>query len=302
MSRFLSSRNAGMDPYTPGEQPQNRKYIKLNTNESPFPPSPKAVEMASRQAESYQLYSDPNCTDLVKEGAEFFGVNTDEVLFTNGSDEILDFAFRAFCSEDFPAYFPDITYGFYTLFSRIHRLPFREIPLTEDFEIDLNDYRGLKGMVVIANPNAPTGIAKSRAELEAFIAEDPERLVVVDEAYIDFGGETCVPLIKKYDNLIVTQTFSKSRSMAGARLGMGFACAALIADMNAIKFSANPYNVNRATMAAGIGALQDVEYFEACCSEICRVREWFAGELKALGFSVLPSSANFVFAKSSRFG
>jgi histidinol-phosphate aminotransferase len=302
MSRFFSSRNKDVTPYTPGEQPKDMQYIKLNTNENPFPPSPEAARRAAEETLRNNIYSDPRCTDLVAEAAEVFGLDKDQLLFTNGSDEILDFAVRAFGSESYPIIFPDISYGFYSVFASIHGLPSVVIPLTESFEIDLEDYKGLRGLTMIANPNAPTGIAIGRDRLEAFIAEDPDRLVLVDEAYVDFGGESCVPLVKKYDNLIVTQTFSKSRSMAGARLGMGFACRELIAEMDAIKYSTNPYNVNRMTMAAGIGALKDREYFEGCCREICRVRDWFTEELKAMGFEVLPSCANFVFAKSSRIG
>ena len=298
MSRFFSSRNANVTPYTPGEQPLDRRYVKLNTNESPFPPSPKAVERAAQEAVSLQLYSDPECRSLREAAAACYGLGMDEMLFTNGSDEILDFAVRAFCSEDAPLICPDITYGFYPVFADAHNIRKIELPLTESFEIYLADYRGIRGLVMIANPNAPTGIAKSRAELEAFVAEDPDRLVLIDEAYVDFGAESCVSLVRKYDNLIVTQTFSKSRSLAGGRLGMGFACPALIADLKAIKYSFNPYNVNRMTMAAGVGALQDREYFENCRREIIRVREYFRKELTATGFEVLPSSANFVFARS----
>ena len=298
MSRFFSSRNAGIRPYTPGEQPQSRRYIKLNTNESPFPPSPEAIKQATYAAENLQLYSDPECRSLREEAAECFGLGADEMLFTNGSDEILDFAVRAFCSDSFPLICPDISYGFYPVFAAAHNVRNILLPLTKEYEIDLADYKGLRGLVMIANPNAPTGIAKTRAELEELIAQDPDRIVLIDEAYVDFGAESCVPLVRKYDNLIVTQTFSKSRSLAGGRLGMGFACPALIADMTAIKYSFNPYNVNRMTMAAGIGALRDRKYFESCCGEIIRVREYFSEQLRSFGFTVLPSSANFVFAKS----
>lgn len=302
MSRFFSSRNARLTPYTPGEQPQNRRYIKLNTNESPFPPSPMAVERAAQEAANLQLYSDPECRALRAEAAACFHLGTDEMLFTNGSDEILDFAVRAFCSEGFPLICPDITYGFYPVFADAYAIQKIELPLTEAFEICLADYRDIRGLVMIANPNAPTGIAKSREVLEAFIAEDPNRIVLIDEAYVDFGAESCVSLIRKYDNLIVTQTFSKSRSLAGGRLGMGFACPELIADLTAIKYSFNPYNVNRMTMAAGVGALQDRTYFETCCLQIMDVREYFVEKLRSLDFQVLPSSANFVFARSPDIG
>ena len=302
MSRFFSSRNAAVEPYTPGEQPRDMQYIKLNTNESPYPPCPKAAAMAAEAAARLQLYSDPQCRDLNAAAAAHFAVGTDELLFTNGSDEILNYAVRAFCGPERGMVCPDITYSFYPVLAAVHRIRYTEIPLTKDFRIRLEDYRGVKGMVLLANPNAPTGIALSRAALEDFIAEDPERLVLVDEAYVDFGGESCLPLIRQYDNLIVTQTFSKSRSMAGARLGVGFAAKELIADMNAIKYSSNPYNVNSMTMAAGIGALLDGEYTRSCIAKIVDTREVFVEKLREMGYDVLPSSTNFVFAKSPRLG
>ncbi len=297
MSRFLSKKFSALTPYTPGEQPQNRKYIKLNTNESPFPPSKKAVEYANREAERLQLYSDPECRALTEKLAETLGVKPSEVLLTNGSDEILNFAFMAFCDEKTPAAFPDITYGFYPVFAQLNRVPYAEIPLKDDFTIDVSDYCGIGKTIFIANPNAPTGIALSIGEIEEILKSNPDNIVVIDEAYVDFGGESCVGLINKYDNLLVTQTFSKSRSMAGARLGFGVGCAALIQDLNTIKYSTNPYNVNRMTMAAGVGVLSDEEYTKANCKTIEENREFTESELKRLGFECLPSKANFIFAK-----
>lgn len=297
MSRFLSRKYRNLTPYTPGEQPKDTQYVKLNTNESPFPPSPKAQELAAQAAKNLQLYSDPECTQLVKEGARVFGVAEDEILFTNGSDEILNFAFMAFCDESHPAVFPDITYGFYKVFAQLNNVPYTQIPLQEDFTVNLQDYIGVNKTVFIANPNAPTGISLSAAEIEQIVESNPNNLVLVDEAYVDFGGESVIPLIHKYDNLLVTGTFSKSRSLAGGRLGFGIGCKALIRDLNTIKYSTNPYNINRMTMAAGVGVLQDEEYTRENCREIIRVREWAVKQLEALGFILTDSKANFLFAK-----
>lgn len=297
MSRFFSEKYRFLEPYTPGEQPKNTEYIKLNTNESPFPPSERAQKYAAEAAQMLQLYSDPTCSALHEKIARNLGVASDEVLATNGSDEILNFAFMAFCDTEHPAVFADITYGFYKVFAEINSVPYTEIPLKDDFSVEIDDYTGVGKTVFIANPNAPTGIALKRSEIERIIESNPNNIVVVDEAYVDFGADSCVPLIKKYDNLLVTQTFSKSRSMAGARLGFGVACKELISDLNAIKYSTNPYNINRMTMAAGIGALEDDEYMRKNCGVIAENREYAAEELKKLGFSMTVSSANFLFAK-----
>ena len=296
MSRFFSAKYDAMTPYTPGEQPQNMQYIKLNTNESPFPPSEKAIRRAEEEARKLQLYSDPTCRELHRAMAERLGVSPDEVLMTNGSDEILNFAFMAFCDAEHPAVFPDITYGFYPVFAKLNGVPYTEIPLRDDFTVNVGDYIGVHKTIFIANPNAPTGIALPVSEIERIIASNPDSVVVVDEAYVDFGGESCVPLIHRYDNLLVTQTFSKSRSMAGARLGFGVSCAALIADLNTIKYSTNPYNVNRMTMAAGIGVLADEEYTRENCETVMNTRAYTADALRAIGFRVTDSKTNFLFA------
>lgn len=297
MSRFFSKRLSSLTPYTPGEQPRDMQYIKLNTNESPFPPSKKAVEMAGEEAKKLELYPDPECRALTEKAASLLGVEFENVLMTNGSDEILDFAFKAFCDEDTPAIFPDITYGFYKVFAEINCVPYKEIPLRDNFEVDLEAFFNCKGTVFLANPNAPTGIYIPLERIEKLVAANPDNVVVIDEAYIDFGGESAVSLVKKYDNLLVTQTFSKSRSMAGARLGFGVADANLIRDLNTVKYSVNPYNINRMTMAAGLGVLKDEEYTETNCKEIMRVREFTENELKKLGFTMTSSLTNFVFAK-----
>ncbi|MBQ9370088.1 MAG: histidinol-phosphate transaminase [Clostridia bacterium] len=300
MSKFMSKRHDELDAYVPGEQPQDKKYVKLNTNESPFPPSPFAQRLARQAAGTIELYCDPESGALVRIAAEKFGVAEDEIIFTNGSDEVLDFAFAAFCDDKTPAVFPDITYGFYPVFATRNGVPYREIPLKEDLTVNVEDYFGVKGTVFIANPNAPTGIALPAAEIEKIVKANPDNVVVVDEAYVDFGGESVLPLIKKYDNLLVTETFSKSRSLAGGRLGMGFANKALIADIKKIKYSFNPYNVNSMTAAAGIGALLDEEYFKANVATIIKTRENTVFALEKLGFTTLPSKANFIFAKHAK--
>ncbi len=297
MSRFFSSKYNKLIPYTPGEQPKDMEYVKLNTNESPFPPSPRAIEKASQMAESLQLYSDPEVRDLVSVASEHFGVNKDEILFTNGSDEILNFAFMAFCDEKHPAVFPDITYGFYPVFADINNIPYEKIPLNDDFTINVQDYIGINKTVIIANPNAPTGISLSAEEIEKIVSSNPDNVVVIDEAYVEFGGESVIPLIHKYNNLLVTRTFSKSCSMAGARLGFGMGCKELIQDLNTIKYSTNPYNVNRMTMAAGIGTIEDYGYVKSNCCKIAEIRQWVCQELKSMDFTMTDSVANFIFVK-----
>ena len=297
MSKFFSSKYASLVPYTPGEQPRDMQYIKLNTNESPFSPSAKAQAAASEAAKNLQLYSDPTAKKLNDAMAELYGVDPDCVLMTNGSDEVLNFAFMAFCDETRPAVFADITYGFYSVFADINRLPSTVIPLRDDFTLSVDDYIGVPGTVFIANPNAPTGLLVPTSEIERLLRADPNRIVVIDEAYVDFGGESCIPLTKKYDNLLVTGTFSKSRSMAGARLGFGIASKELIGDLNTIKYSTNPYHVNSMTMAAGIGCISDEEYTRENCRKIIKAREYTTKELQKLGFTLTDSKTNFVFAK-----
>ena len=300
MSKFLVNKYQSLEPYTPGEQPRERKYLKLNTNESPFPPSEKSIALAAKEAERLMLYSDPECKELSAKMAETLGVSAENVIMTNGSDEVLNFAFMAYCDESTPAIFPDITYGFYKVFAALNAVPYKEIPLLADFSMPLADLLSARGTLFIANPNAPSGILLPLSEIEKIVAADPARIVVVDEAYIDFGGQSAVSLIAEYDNLLVTGTFSKSRSMAGARLGFGVASAALIADLHRIRYSTNPYNVNRMTAAAGIGALSDKEYFEENCKKIIEARAYLARELSALGFSMTDSKANFLFVRHER--
>jgi len=302
MSKFFSSRFSALKPYTPGEQPKDTVYIKLNTNESPFPPSEAVRKAVECEAGKLQLYSDPECRDLNRTAADFFGVEPDQILMTNGSDEILNFAFMAFGDEANPFAFPSISYGFYPVFAALNRIPYQEIPLTEDFKIDLEDYKNLNSNIVIANPNAPTGLYLCPDEIEFLVKSNPDHVVIIDEAYIDFGGESALPLIRKYDNLLVTRTFSKSYSLAGARLGFGIGSPALIADMNTIKYSTNPYNVNRMTMAAGKAALEDAAYYRTCCDKIIATRERTKKALADLGFRLTDSKANFLFAAHDSIG
>ena len=301
MSRFFSHRLDKLVPYTPGEQPRDMQYIKLNTNESPFPPSPSVIEAAAGEAGRLQLYSDPTCRELTDKLAEVYGVAPEQVVLTNGSDEVLNFAFMAFADEDHPLVFPSVTYGFYPVFAELNRIPYEEIPLKEDFSVDYRDYLNLDGKtIVIANPNAPTGLCLSLSEIEEILKSNPDGVVIIDEAYVDFGAESAVALVDRYENLLVTQTFSKSRSLAGARLGFGIGQKALIADLHTVRYSTNPYNVNRMTAAAGYAALCDNEYYMANCRTIMENRAYTTEALEALGFEVLPSTANFVFAKTDK--
>lgn len=300
MSRFFSEKYSQLEPYVPGEQPRDRKYIKLNTNESPFPPSPLVKKAVEEESQTLQLYSDPDCRELREKMAEVFQVRPGQVIMTNGSDEVLNFAFMAFGDERHPLAFADITYGFYPVFARLNHIPYREIPLKKDFSIDPKEYMGIGGTVVIANPNAPTGLNLPLSEIEAIVGSNPDNVVIVDEAYVDFGGESARGLIDKYENLLVVGTFSKSRSMAGARLGFGFGNERLIADLNRIRYSTNPYNVNRLTSAAGVAALTENDYYMHKCGQIKVNRQWTVEKLKELGFEVLPSRTNFVFAASDR--
>ena len=300
MSRYLIDRYQPLEAYTPGEQPRDMQYVKLNTNESPYSPSPAVIEAATREAGRLQLYSDPVCAELRDAIAGLYGVKRENVYVSNGSDDILNFSFMAFAGKGGKVFFPDISYGFYKVFGDLHGCDYETIPLKEDFSVDPADYRARNGMVVIANPNAPTGLALSVDEIEGIVKSNPDRVVLIDEAYVDFGAESCVPLVSKYDNLLVCQTFSKSRSMAGARLGFAIASAGLIADLDRIKYSTNPYNVNRMTLAAGAAAIADNDYYMKNCRRIEQTRAEAAKQLEALGFEVIPSKANFIFAKSDK--
>ena len=301
MSKFLSKEASRLAPYTPGEQPQDQQYVKLNTNESPFPPSPKVVKAISRaELLKLNLYSDPTCGQLVEAIAKRYELQPENVIAGNGSDEILAFAFRAFCGEGKPLAYADITYGFYKSQVALFGLESKVIPLREDFTLNVDDYMDFPGTIVIANPNAPTGMTVSREDIQRLLEADPNRVVIVDEAYVDFGGESCVPLIYRYDNLLVVQTMSKSRSLAGGRVGFALGSPELISALNRVKYSFNPYNVNRLSIVAGAAAVEDEPYFQACCAAVRQARAWTVEELENLGFTVLPSQANFIFARSDK--
>ena len=298
MSRFLSNEAAVLAPYTPGEQPTDTQYIKLNTNESPFPPSPKVMEAVSgAEVGKLNLYSDPTCGILNRALAKRYGVGVENVISGNGSDEILSFAFRAFCGEGKGVAYADITYGFYKVWAALYGLESTVVPLREDFSLNVEDYLDFHGTLFIANPNAPTGMVLPQSDICRLLEADPDRIVVVDEAYVDFGAESCVPLTAKYDNLLVVQTMSKSRSLAGGRVGFAIGHADLIADLNRVKYSFNPYNINRLSLLAGAAAVEDEDYFQSCTAAVRENREWTVEQLTAMGFTVLPSATNFVFAK-----
>lgn len=299
MSRFLSAKFADIEPYTPGEQPQDMQYVKLNTNENPYPPAPGVVRLINEaQTSRLNLYSDPTVNPLIQELARFYGVRPGQVFAGNGSDEVLAFAFLAFCDDQRKVCFPEVSYGFYKVFARLFHLEdARAIPLRADFSIDPKDYEGCGRNVVIANPNAPTGLSLSAAQIERIVKSNPDHVVIIDEAYVDFGGESCLGLIDRYENLLIVRTFSKSRSLAGARLGFAMGSEALIEDLNRMKFSFNPYNINRLTMLAGVEAVKDRAYFEDCLQKIIDTREESAARLEQMGFEVLPSKANFLFAR-----
>ncbi len=300
MSRFLNERFRTIEEYTPGEQPQNmHEFVKLNTNESPFPPSPGVIAAVNgAEAEKLRLYCDPDCKVLISKMAKLYGVGQENIFLSNGSDDILNFIFMIFCDDG--VVYPEISYGFYKVYAELHGVKDIKVPLKKDFSLDPADYCGAGKTVVIANPNAPTGRAIGLDEIEKILKSNPDNLVVIDEAYVDFGGESAVKLTKKYENLLVVQTFSKSRSMAGARLGFAVGAAPIIADLTKIKYSTNPYNINRLTQAAACAAIDEDEYYRANAKLIMENREYTSTELQKLGFEVIPSKANFIFAKSDK--
>ena len=298
MSRFLAKKYRTLDAYVPGEQPRDKRYIKLNTNEFPYPPAPDVIAAVDANVVSdLRLYSDPTAKDLKESLAKYYGVVAENVFVSNGSDESLNFAFACFF-EDGVA-FADLTYGFYSVFADLYGIDTKIIPLDSDFSIVPEDYIGLDRGAVIANPNAPTGKALPLADIERIVASNPDRVIVVDEAYVDFGGESAIPLTKKYDNLLVCMTYSKSRGMAGARLGFAIGNAELIADLELMKYSTNPYNLDSLALRMGAAALTDSSkaYYEEKVGEVIKVREATAEKLRSLGAEVLPSKANFLFVK-----
>lgn len=284
-------------PYTPGEQPNQPDMIKLNTNENPYPPSP-AVEEAlhAMKYDSLRLYPDPTCGELVRAVAEVYHLKEEQVFVGVGSDDVLAMSFLTFFNGDKPILFPDITYSFYDVWADLYRIPYERPALDENFHICKEDYFRENGGIVFPNPNAPTGVELPMADVEEIIARNPGVVVIVDEAYVDFGAESALPLIEKYDNLLVVQTFSKSRSLAGMRIGCAFGNPELIQYLNDVKYSFNSYTMDRTALAAGAAAVRDEAYFRETCRKIIETREWVKGELRALGFSFEDSKANFIFA------
>ncbi len=285
-------------PYTPGEQPKIKNIIKLNTNENPYSPA-AAVDkaLAEMDTDDFRKYPDPNCTVLVEAIASFYGLPKEKVFVGVGSDDVLAMAFLTFFNSDKPILFPDITYSFYDVWADLFRIPYRQVPLNEKFEIEPEDYFAENGGVVIANPNAPTGVELPLSDIEEIVKRNPDVVVIVDEAYVDFGGASALSLIDKYDNLLVVQTFSKSRSMAGMRIGYAFGCEKLIKYLSDVKFSFNSYTMNDAALKLGAAAVSDRAYFEECCSKVIATRERTKLQLKELGFEFEDSKTNFIFAK-----
>lgn len=290
-----------VEPYVPGEQPKVDNVIKLNTNENPYPPAPKAYEAAKAfDMDKLRLYPDPECSALVHSIAQYYGMDDDEVFTGVGSDDVLAMIFMTFFNSKKPILFPDITYSFYDVWANMLRIPYETKALDDDFQIKKEDYYGENGGVVFPNPNAPTGILMPLSEIEDIIAHNRDVIVVVDEAYIDFGGESALPLIEKYDNLLVVQTFSKSRSLAGMRLGFAMGNEKLIRYINDVKYSFNSYTLNQTALVLGVQAIRDREYFEETCAKVIATREWTKCELKKLGFSFGDSMSNFIFATHER--
>ena len=297
MSRFLNERYQSLEAYTPGEQPRDMVYIKLNTNEAPYPPAPSVVAaMTGEEVENLRLYSDPTGLSLKQKLAELYELKTENIFISNGSDDILNFAFMAF-ADSRGAAFADITYGFYPVYGELHNVNAQIIPLEEDFSLDYRKYCGLDKMIVIANPNAPTGMEIPLWQIQEILKTNPDSVVVIDEAYVDFGGTSCYKLIENYVNLLVVRTFSKSRCLAGARLGYAFGSPELIEDLEKLKYSTNPYNVNRLTMMLGCKTVDAEPYYREVSEKIQSARAWAVDALDNLGFQVLPSKANFIFAR-----
>lgn len=302
MSRFMRAEYDSIVPYTPGEQLNDKKYIKLNTNESPFPASPKVLEKINENLiNSLNLYSDPKLKKIKTAIADFYGVNADQIFVGNGSDDVIAFSFMAFGGLGGDFCCPDITYSFYPVFADLFKVNLEQIPLKDDFSVDVNDYVGKGKNIIIANPNAPTGLRLTRDEIELIVKTNPENVVIIDEAYADFSDEeSAVSLVNEYENLIVTQTFSKSRSLAGLRVGFSVSSKILADDLEKLKYSFNPYNVNTLSIEAAAAAIEDREYYEDTINKTIKIREFTKRELIKLGFTVTDSKSNFVFAKSDK--
>lgn len=284
-------------PYVPGEQPKQTNVIKLNTNENPYPPAPGVREaLKNLDADRFRLYPDPAASELVNAIADYYGVDSDEVFVGVGSDDVISMCFMTFFNSDKPILFPDITYSFYSVWADVHRIPYEKIPLNGDFEINPSDYEKPNGGVVFPNPNAPTSIYMPLESVEQIIRANQDVVVIVDEAYIDFGGESALSLLKKYENVLVVQTFSKSRSMAGMRIGYAIGSKELIKALNDVKYSVNSYTMNYPSIVLGAEAMRDKKYFEDTVKKITDTRERYCEKLKELGFEFPKSSSNFIFA------
>ncbi len=303
MSKFWSKRAHQLDPYTPGEQPQDQQYIKLNTNENPYPPSPKSIEaMQAASDESMRLYPDPMAKDLKQAIADFYALDYEQVFVGNSSDEVLAHTFVALLKQDKPLYSPDISYGFYPAYCGLFDIKNTKVPLADDFTICVDDYckSNDKGGIIFPNPNAPSGIALSLNDIEEILKANSAVVVVIDEAYIDFGADTAVPLIAKYPNLLITQTFSKSRSLAGLRVGFAMGHPDLIEGLERVKNSFNSYPLDRVAIAGATASMKDKAYFEMTCQKIIETRKRVSLALEQMDFTVLPSKTNFVFVKPNQ--
>lgn len=304
MSNILSWENnvRKVIPYTPGEQPKDIDKVKLNTNENPYPPSPKVLEaLKSFDYRDLKLYPDTNSTPLVDELSKYYNIDSEQIFVGVGSDDVLSIAFLTFFNSEKPILFPDITYSFYDVWADVYRIPYTTKPLTDDFRINPDDYKCENGGIIFPNPNAPTGVEESLEMIEDILKANPNSVVMIDEAYIDFGGESSLPLIEKYENLLVIQTFSKSRSMAGMRIGYAMGSKKLIKYMNDVKFSINSYTMNSVTQVCGAEAVKDVEYFNKTTEEIIKTREYSKIKLKELGFDFEDSKSNFIFATHNKY-
>lgn len=286
-------------PYVPGEQPKDKNVIKLNTNENPYPPAPGVEKLMNTMTyQDFRLYPDTDATDLTKSLAKFYGVKESQIFVGVGSDDVLGMAFMTFFNNTKkPVLFPDITYSFYDVWADLYRIPYKQIPLDENFHICKEDYLVENGGIIFPNPNAPTGVLESVNDIEDIVKANPESVVIIDEAYIDFGGQSCLPLIEKYENLMVVQTFSKSRSMAGMRIGFAIANEKMIDYLKAAKFSYNSYTMNMPSLIMGVASVEDKAYFEKTCQKIIATREWFKKEMAELGFVFTDSYSNFLFAE-----
>lgn len=296
MSKFWNETTKRIDPYVPGEQPKDKKYIKLNTNENPYGPSPLVKEsMINAINDDLKLYPDPTCSDLIATIANYYNIDEDEIFVGNGSDEVLAFVFKAFFDKDKKVKFPDISYSFYPVYSVVFNVNAIQVPLDDNFNIPLDKMMDNTTGIVLPNPNAPTSKFIETSDLCKLVEANKDNVVVIDEAYVDFGGESMVKYINKYDNLLVIQTLSKSRSLAGLRGGFAFGNKELIEGLNRVKNSFNSYTLDRVALSGTIAAFKDEEYFNSTRNKIIKTREWSVEALKELGFTVLDSRANFIF-------